>query len=116
MAEQKKTFGNFKFAVDVTSPTIEIHQGEYRRVFKRDEQPFAATSIEEAAMLRHNDLFVEVAEAQTVDGGPQTVAATEPAQPVIADAQSAPESQGIASDEQGDAAKASKSRGKAPTV
>lgn len=39
------------------SPTVEIAQGEYRRVFVRAEQPFAVASTEELQALLGTGLF-----------------------------------------------------------
>jgi len=62
----------FRFRANFTSPRLEIHQGEYRRVFSAEAQPFAATTPEEAQMLREDSHFVEVKEEKTEDGAPAT--------------------------------------------
>jgi len=49
----------FRFRANFKSPTLELGHGEYRRLFKADEQPFAVTSLEEAQMLQKDPHFVE---------------------------------------------------------
>lgn len=62
MAEesQKQSVASFRFRANLKSPTVEIHEGEYRRLFQESEQPFAATTVEEAARLRKDPNFVEL--------------------------------------------------------
>lgn len=51
-----------KFKADQKSPTLELHIGEYRRVFNAADQPFAVESKEEAGMLLRTGHFEKVEE------------------------------------------------------
>jgi hypothetical protein len=42
-------------------PQVEIGNGDYRRVFRRDEQPFGVT-LEEAVVLKNTGLFEDATE------------------------------------------------------
>ena len=64
---EETPIAKFRFRANFTSPVLEIQEGQYRRRFVADESPFAATTKEEAAMMRKDPHFVEVKEEQPAD-------------------------------------------------
>lgn len=65
-----------RFRANVTSPTVSIGEGEYRREFRAEDQPFEVADDNELQMLRATGLFVEDKEAEkdartTDDGRPR---------------------------------------------
>lgn len=69
-----------RFRANEKSPTIDIQEGEYRRSFRAEDQPFEVENENELQMLRATGRFVEDKEAEkeaeaeaTDDGKPATV-------------------------------------------
>lgn len=80
--EKPKTF--LKFKASQKSPTLDIMAGEYRRMFKVDEQPFQVADAEEEQLLRNTGFFVSDKEAQAeadAEAKQAEGAAQEPAKP-----------------------------------
>ena len=64
MSDEKKV--KIQFAPEQKSPTLEIHQGEYRRLFDVKDQPFEC-DLEEAAWLLKEGHFIEAPADATKD-------------------------------------------------
>jgi len=62
--EEKPGLPRLRFRADQKSPTLEIGNGEYRRVFNAKDQPFEVESDDEFQLLKGSGYFVVVPESK----------------------------------------------------